>query len=327
MIPRTPVPATKPECFGTGYEPTHLTCQDCTQRRICTAEADQWATRRSLAEQVRQPPPAPLDSTPPDPEALYAAIYQKHYGFDPFVERTFAHRKRIATAKACVAKAAVYCAAQGLDFALFVTAQMHAFRVAQQNTLRTMRYFPANWLSGPGAERRYHVHGAKARRQFRRVRADAFDHHTAWGHLRTRLLDDETDIAGLYCTGVRFATEDWSYARAVAEADPSVEWHAVATQGKHSASAIRAMYRDLCKTFRADTVADLHRHARWHAAYAVAEQTQHRLADRLHLTEDWTWEDFAAMLVRVGGALRESRPTHTPDGLRRLGGRLWGARA
>ena len=329
MIERSPVPATRPECFGTGYEPTDITCRGCRVRRTCSAQRDRWATHRSLAEVAANPPPEPLDSAPDEPEACYAAIYQKHYGYDPFAVRNPRQKKAAAKARQFVAKGAALCKAHDLDFALFITAQMHAFRVSQQNGYVThLKNFPTNWLSGPGAVKRYHVHGARAQRQFRRVRADAFDHHTAWGHLRTRLVDDEEDVAALYCTGVRLADDDaWTYATAADEADPTLDWWAVTTLGSATATDIRSHYWTLHKQFGAETLAGLKQHARHRAAFALAEQTQHGLADRLHLHDDWTWEDFAALLLRVGGPLRRTRPTHTPDGMQRFGGRLWGARS
>lgn len=324
---RTPVPwpVEHPLCYGLSHNPQDRTCRACPQQAFCAVRTAQWADVPSLAEHAARCEEAVtrLPGLTDDPVALFAALYRKHYGAShPGMQRWQSRAK----VQASVARAVAFCTAEGLDVAVYLSAQMHAFthirRLGRSPQVRRLRIFPVSWIHGtPKSVERYRTFLRVATRVYRRRIESALDERTAAGSVRWALAEAEEAVAEEFLTQWRLTgTADWQVA--CDTVSPDRTWRALEHQTGATDPAVRQAWVGLLGQFGRDGCRLLKQFAQLHAAVSLADQLQYGLASRLGFRPPWSWPAFAHTVTRLCGGVRTD-PLRAP--LPGVHGVWWGA--
>jgi hypothetical protein len=296
----------------------------CPVRRACTAEMAAWQGYTSLAGELAQAWRATQTAThATEPADIFAAVWHAHYGFTPGENVRYTQQQRgFKALQTALPKAVTLCQEHDLDFGIFVTAQIHGFEAAKKKgwLKYAPKYMPMNWLSGPKALERYRTYGYVAKTLYNGVQAHTLDGRTPLGKLREALVHGMETVAEEYFYVWRtLGSADWT--ATIGATNPNKDWRAVYERGNAKLHGIRTHYRELRKVYGDEALDREQRLASLRVAHALAEQTQHGLADRIGITK-WSWESFTRLLVRIAGPwpTETQRPTMAPQ----LGGALWG---
>lgn len=295
---RFPVPkGDRPTCFGFGFGEDRI-CAACAYRESCRPLTVEWASHKSLMEQLVEAEEAVVSVLKsPSVEALYARLYEKHYGRAPT-------RKSMATTRSRNAFEHVrkLVESEGVDPALYVTANMHgmaAWLEEQKRIGRANVSFQPNMLSGENAYRRYVVYCRRARKQAYGADVEAMDGLTYLGDLINEIAADEERIGHYYV--VSWISDDRiTWVEAAMEAEPEAAWMSTDPTFMRSGYAYPKKYADsLSWRFGMDGVRQIKKVARLRAAVAVANLMTPGLADQLGCHTRFRWRAFAELMAML----------------------------
>jgi len=301
----------RPACFGVEYAASNTSCHACAYKESCQHVVSRWSSRKSLSEVlVDMELLASAESVPAQPTLtdLYCFLYSEHFGRAPRKDRDWKWRSMTT-----LGRVKVFCSREGIDPAVWISAQMHAMRDFLAKRGLT---FQVNMLSPTrSAKRRYNIHVSLGDRLYRRGASDTFNYRTDLGVLRDELTVDETRVATYYVSRV-VAGASVTWEQAIEEADPGYVWLDA------DAYLLQSYYMTPSRSGKRIGVHRLKaakRLAAIRSAVVIAGSYDYRLPDRVGFEGNFKWAAFARLLRRLYGHVK--RPA-APE-LSGVEGRLW----
>ena len=250
--------------------------------------------------------------------SIYARVYQQHFGRVP----RSAMSERAAKAFKWVCE---FCESEGIDPAMWITAQMHGLKSwlqdPQKNTRRIT--FMPTMLTGENAKKRYNVYVRMAQARYKRAACDTFDAQTDEGVLLAELTGAEERIGESYVRtmllGQAPTLED-----AVEYAVPGANWISVFLDLEPEKDLMEFFKHAtlLKRRFGEERLAQLKEAARIRAAFNVVERFTHGLPDRIGVADgvEFQWKALARLLCRLRPEVKQrERVTNTAE----VPGLLW----
>jgi len=304
MVEKRPVPAPDevPACFGDRHLDADPKCEACPVEPKCIESTERWAKHPSIAERLHALE-ASIDEADEDEtvEEAYARLYQEFFGRKPRLGKSVQHARAFERVRELTSSG-------DIDASTYIAGNMWAMR----DYADKLPYgFQPSMLSGEKALRRYHAYLGHLRRRYRHGRHSGKNTHTERGRLRRQLFEAEHEIAEWFVAG-RIDGGDGTWDEAVDYVNPGPEWRAA--NGNRGG----ATYHKLCAVFGTKGLARERELATLRAACAIAEQHQHRLADRIGASA-FDWPAFARLLQRI---LPKPEPVASAD-LSEIPGRTW----
>lgn len=302
MAEKHPVPAPDavPVCFGDRYLDADSKCERCAVRTECHDLTASWGELHSLSELLFAAE-REID-TQRDRETVedtYRRLYRDFFGRAPRHGQSVMHERGFDAVKALP---------DDVDRETYIAGNMWAMR----DFANASRFgFQPMMLSGERAMRRYHAYLGRLRRRYRCGKHTSNNTSNELGKVRRQLFEGEHAVAEWFVAGrVAGRVERWE--DAVAYVSPSDVWTAAHGYGP------KRTYHRLCTTVGTRRLAAECAYATLRAASAIAEQYQHRLADRIGV-RGFDWGAFADLIQttvqpRAGG--------DAPD-LTEVSGKAW----
>ena len=250
--------------------------------------------------------------------SVYTRLYQQHFGSSP----------KVLSERAPKAFQWVrgFCESEGIDPAMWITAQMHGLRAWLEDpskNRRRLKFLPT-MLTGANAKKRYNVYIRMAQTRYRRAACDTFDTQTDEGMLLAELTGAEERIGEYYVRATILGSEP-TLEDAVEHAVPGLNWIAVFldVEAEKDFMEFFKHARLLTNRFGEDRLKELKRLARIRAAFNVTERFIHGLPDRVGIAEgvEFQWKALARFLRRLKP---EVSGREKVTGLSMASGLLWG---
>jgi hypothetical protein len=246
------------------------------------------------------------------PVRLYSLLYAKVYGRSP-TPRELGRPRLIRI----LAHLQQFCAAEGLDLATWLAAQLYCMRDAVQRLRFRGRPlgFQPNMLAGANARQRYNDYIQRMTRRMKRAEADSMEPGTALMALRSLLLEGEVAVGAYIVAGAlggcRVSLQD-----AIQRALPPAEWRVIFVRDEGSVG-LRWRLR-----LGPDLLDKVKRAVRLRAAVIVLDRLRFGLSANLVVTDGWDWQS----LGRVASEALRVRPKQSIQSKGR-GGVVWRAGA
>lgn len=272
--------------------------------------APEWQERRSLAEVLYElerevssatatPSEFVPDGTQLDYVDLYCKLYWSHFGY-----RLARSKVNTPHWKEFLEKAYNRCEDAGLDFAVWIAAQMDGMKASLTAARKQGKraYFMPNMLVGDKATLRYNVYVEKLQQKYGRTREDVNDADSPLGRVIAELAVEAEHI-GTYFVHAAVEEAAVSWGEAIDAIWPDDVWLAAQAlaagqspepKHKHALARLRAdiMLTDeeIVKAFEIATL---------RAAVVVGSKYEYGLADRIGFKPPFSWLHFAKLMHRL----------------------------
>ena len=253
--------------------------------------------------------------------SVYSRVYQQHFARAPNV--SLASSPRAAKAFKWVRE---FCEPEGIDPAMWITAQMHGLKKWLNDPERNKRKigFMPTMLAGENAKKRYNVYVRMAQARYKRASCDTFDTQTDEGILLAELTGAEERIGEYYVRSMILGREP-TLEDAVEHAAPGASWISVFLDidpEKELMEFFKYATR-LKRRFGEDRLARFKEAATIHAAFNVAERFGHGLPDWIGIADgvEFQWKALARLLYRLKPEAKQREKVTNMSG---VPGFLWG---
>lgn len=269
-----------PACFGDRYLSRDTRCARCAFKPGCEKLTAAWAEKRSLSELLAEAEVTLDDVRDGESvEETYTRLHQEFFGRRPRHGASARHAKAFETVRNLPPE---------IDRETYIAGNMWAMQAFAKESPYG---FQPMMLSGERAMRRYHAYLGQMRRRFRHGRHTAKTSHTERGRLRRELFETEHEIAEWFVSA-RVAGKQTTWSDAVSYVNPGAVWTAA-----HKGGPVDTYHR-LCSVFGTQAVPREAVYATLRVACAIAEQYEHRLADRIGVRV-FDWPAFADLVARI----------------------------
>lgn len=214
-------------CLGISYDPQDPTCNECPLVSRCKRLVDHWKDRKSLAE-LADAAQAVLSGSELEAEdlaKLYDQLHARYFGKPPRQPTS-----RNVNAVMNVSAAYRFCRNKGLDFPMYVGANMSEMRWLVEGKKFPFR---PGMLLGDKALERYNKTVRKADRRTAHAQVAAI--HAPIDSLRDKLYEGELSVGSYFVAAKLSDPVTWE--QAIVAAEPNEEWQAMQSMNQYKLAA------------------------------------------------------------------------------------------